>query len=145
MDATAQDVEANSTATLTVCEAQLPGGCSGIDPEDPNCAKLSVTGSLEPVPAEDAPLAQQLLFSRHPAMRHWPAGHGFRVYELHPRTLRLLDYYGGAKDLTPEAYFNAGEAYFRAGGLTGESKIGGGGRSAGGSSTSSRRKLRNGE
>lgn len=108
MDATAQDLEANSTASLTICEAQLPGGCTGIDPEDPTCAKLSVSGRLERVPPEALPLAEDLLFSRHPAMRSWPADHGFHVYELHPVTLRLLDHYGGAKDLTPEEYFAAG-------------------------------------
>jgi hypothetical protein len=44
MDATAQDLQHNSTASLTLCEAQLAGACQGIDPEDPTCAKLSITG-----------------------------------------------------------------------------------------------------
>ncbi|KAK9826509.1 hypothetical protein WJX81_008497 [Elliptochloris bilobata] len=45
-DASAQDVAANSTATLTVCELQLPGACSDVDPQDPTCAKASLSGKL---------------------------------------------------------------------------------------------------
>eukprot|EP00884_Botryococcus_braunii_P008723 jgi/Botrbrau1/17852/Bobra.0127s0092.1 len=106
MDATASDVEANNTATLTVCEAQLPGHCRGFDPEDPTCAKVSASGTLKKVPPQDLALAEDLLLQRHPAMRDWPAGHAFHVYELHIETLRLLDFYGGAVDIDPADYFN---------------------------------------
>ena len=108
MDATAQDLlHVSPNATLTLCEAQLPGGCADTDPEDPTCAKLSITGSIVVVPEEEREAAEELLFSRHPAMRSWPAGHAFAVYELHPTTLRLLDYYGGPIDISPEEYFSA--------------------------------------
>ena len=40
----AQDLARNSTASLTLHEAQLAGACRGIDPEDPTCAKLTLTG-----------------------------------------------------------------------------------------------------
>lgn len=33
MDAAAQDLETDSRATLTICEAQLAGACRGTDPE----------------------------------------------------------------------------------------------------------------
>lgn len=51
MDATMQDLEKCSNASLTLHEAQLPGACKGVDPESPLCAKLTVTGGahgLEP-------------------------------------------------------------------------------------------------
>lgn len=79
MDATAQDLAYNSNASLTICEAQLEGSCSGVDPEDPTCAKLSLSGSLERVPAGQVEEAERLLFSRHPDMRGWPAGHAFHM------------------------------------------------------------------
>ena len=108
MDATAQDLAANSNATLTICEAQAAGGCPGrVDPQDPTCGKLSITGTMQAVPEEGLEEAQALLFARHPAMRDWPAGHGFQVYELLPTALRLLDAYGGAKDIAPQDYFDA--------------------------------------
>eukprot|EP00891_Asterochloris_glomerata_P008141 jgi/Astpho2/8141/gw1.00120.185.1_t len=62
------------------------------DPEDPACAKLSVSGKLEPVKEDALQEAQNLLFSRHEAMRSWPTGHHFAVYELHIKELRLLDW-----------------------------------------------------
>lgn len=107
MDATAQDLEKNPMATLTVCEAQLPGACRGVDPEDPTCAKLSITGNLAPVPEDGIEEAKKMLFARHPDMAGWPAGHAFKIYELKPTTLRLLDYYGGPHDISPEDYFRA--------------------------------------
>lgn len=109
MDATAADVAVHPNATLTICEAQLPGGCGDMDPEDPTCAKLSITGELAPVrggaDAEDE--ARAMLFARHPQMADWPKGHEFQVYELTPATLRLLDFYGGPHDISPTDYFAA--------------------------------------
>ncbi|EFN53152.1 hypothetical protein CHLNCDRAFT_136925 [Chlorella variabilis] len=107
MDATAQDLAYNSNASLTICEAQLEGSCSGVDPEDPTCAKLSLSGSLERVPAGQVEEAERLLFSRHPDMRGWPAGHAFHIYELHIATARLLDWFGGAHDISAPEYFAA--------------------------------------
>jgi hypothetical protein len=42
-------------------------------------AHTGAAGRLEPVPDEQLEEAQQLLFSRHPAMRDWPAGHAFQM------------------------------------------------------------------
>lgn len=79
MDATAYDLERNDNASLTICEAQLPGGCEGLDAEEPTCAKLTVSGSLRRVPEEGHAEAEALLFPRHPAMREWPASHQFSL------------------------------------------------------------------
>lgn len=107
LDATAHDLEANSKATLSVAEAQLPHACRGVDPEDPTCAKVSITGAVEPVRGKALPEALRLLFARHPAMKAWPADHGFQLYEMHIEAVRLLDFYGGAKDISPKDYFAA--------------------------------------
>lgn len=110
MDATAQDLERNCSASLALLEGQLAGACRGVDPEDPTCAKLSITGRLELVPEAGIEEARQLLFARHPQMADWPAGHSFRIYELHMATARLLDWYGGPHDITPAEYFAADPA-----------------------------------
>lgn len=112
MDATAQDVEYNQNATFTLSEAQLQGSCIGIDPEDPTCAKISISGSLDPVAEQDIEYAQLMLFSRHPAMKQWPQGHQFRAYELNITTMRLLDFYGGPHDISPQEYFDSSLGLF---------------------------------
>jgi len=114
-----QPSQQTSTTTLPTSPAQ-----------DPTCAKVSITGRMRPVPEDDWPLAERILFSRHPKMRSWPADHGFvacallampnqsqllkaraqqlhlwRRYELHPEEVRLLDYYGGAQIVPVSEYY----------------------------------------
>ena len=48
------------------------------------------------------------MFSRHPEMRGWPASHKFGLYELHVEAVRLLDSFGGAKDISPGDYYKEG-------------------------------------
>jgi hypothetical protein len=66
-----------------------------------------VAGQLRQVPAQGREEAQRLLFSRHPDMAGWPAGHQFRLYELQVSELKLLDWYGGAQMISAEDYFSA--------------------------------------
>lgn len=78
MGAAALDLAASPNATLTLCEAQLPGGCANLDPQDPNCAKVALSGEVLPLQSEAAVQeAKGMLFARHPAMADWPAGHAF--------------------------------------------------------------------
>ncbi|CAL8468144.1 g7683 [Coccomyxa elongata] len=107
MDATTTDLAANSAATLTVGEIQLAGSCGVMDPEDPTCAKVSISGRMQIVPGGDVAEAEQLLFRRHPQMKSWPRGHNFSIWELHVKEARLLDFYGGAATVSPEEYFTA--------------------------------------
>lgn len=44
MDATAADLARSDNASLAICEAQLPGACGGLDPEEPTCAKVTLSG-----------------------------------------------------------------------------------------------------
>ncbi|KAL0036600.1 hypothetical protein WJX79_002157 [Trebouxia sp. C0005] len=107
LDATGADVEVNGNVTISLAEVQIPGSCQGTDPEDPTCAKVSISGQMLPVPQDKLKEAQNILFSRHPVMKTWPVGHHFVLYELQIATIRLLDFYGGAADLTPQEYFAA--------------------------------------
>ncbi|XP_008844104.1 protein CREG2 isoform X1 [Nannospalax galili] len=43
-----------------------------VDPEDPRCARLTLTGRMIVVPPEEGEFAKQAMFSRHPGMRKWP-------------------------------------------------------------------------
>lgn len=72
-----------------------------------HAAQLTVLGSLAPVPPSEASYAVDLLASRHPAIKSWPANHGFKPYELTIQSLNLLDFYGGMKHVQVDDYFSA--------------------------------------
>eukprot|EP00877_Chromochloris_zofingiensis_P004915 jgi/Chrzof1/14424/Cz09g02120.t1 len=108
MDQSTQNIEKEPAAGLTITESQqLPHGCGQTDPEDPTCAKLSISGNMQLVPESEQSTVKQMLFSRHPAMAKWPADHQFTLYEMQIESLMLLDWYGGAHIITPEEYFQA--------------------------------------
>lgn len=103
MDSTAVDLKANASASFTVTEAQLPGGCAGRDVEDPTCAKVVLVGSLQQVDDDDV-AAREMVLARHPHMRSWHA-HVYHVYELRINLIRVLDYYGGYGWPSVASYF----------------------------------------
>lgn len=59
------------------------------------------------MPEEGVDEAGELLFSRHPQMQGWPKGHNFSIYELQIEAIRLLDFYGGAAEISSKDYFAA--------------------------------------
>lgn len=75
--------------------------------QDPTCAKVSISGRMELLSGEGLRVASELLFSRHPDMRGWPKDHKFGVYELGLDHIRLLDFYGGAAEISRQEYFAA--------------------------------------
>lgn len=100
------NLKVDARVAYTVAEAQLlPFGCQTMDPENPKCGKMSVLGLLAEVPEDRREEAKQLVFSRHPEMAHWPDSHQWGLYELHIQEIRLFDWIGGQKQLTPDEYF----------------------------------------
>lgn len=106
LDATLQDLAADARCSLTVSQLGTAAGCA-TDPEDPTCAKLTLSGRMRPVPDDRLPHARAALFTRHPQMASWPAGHHFEFHYLEITDLFLLDHYGGAVPLTVEEYYAA--------------------------------------
>mmetsp|Transcript_8710 Transcript_8710/g.32131 ORF Transcript_8710/g.32131 Transcript_8710/m.32131 type:complete len:165 (+) Transcript_8710:285-779(+) len=106
LDLSTQDLLVNSSCSLTVTQLSTSEGCS-TDPEDPTCAKLTLTGQMVLVGETEQEDAQAALFSRHPEMRTWPAGHDFQFWKLQVHHLFLLDFYGGAPDISVEEYYAA--------------------------------------
>ncbi|XP_053781873.1 protein CREG2 isoform X1 [Desmodus rotundus] len=43
-----------------------------VDPEEPQCARLTLTGQMISVSPEEVEFAKHAMFSRHPVMRKWP-------------------------------------------------------------------------
>ena len=48
------------------------GARAGVDPEDPRCAKITLSGMMEESKGGDVDVGKEALFARHPQMRDWP-------------------------------------------------------------------------
>mmetsp|Transcript_18388 Transcript_18388/g.22521 ORF Transcript_18388/g.22521 Transcript_18388/m.22521 type:complete len:178 (-) Transcript_18388:53-586(-) len=107
LDATARELENNPMAAFTISEASLLGGCIMIDAEEPICAKATFTGAVRPLEGGEAiASAKKALFKKHPVMRLWPSEHNFQVYTMELKKIFFLDFYGGAKQISIEEYYN---------------------------------------
>ncbi len=80
-----------------------------LDPEDPRCAHVILTGSVTRLKANstEESFAREALFSRHPEMPGWPKDHGWFFAKLDIASVLVLDFFGGAKDVKVEDYFAA--------------------------------------
>lgn len=113
MDATGADLAKDSAASITFSQAQIVGdqSCGAKDPEDPTCARLTISGDIVALAnGDNKDFALKALFSRNPAMAHWPLGHGWDVLEMKPQKLILLSHYGGAAHIPVSDYFAAAPA-----------------------------------
>jgi hypothetical protein len=92
--------DSKTTTTSTISE-------SG-DPESPICARLTLTGILEPISKNtmEYEIIQLALYERHPQMQYWPKDHNWILLKLNIIDIWLIDYFGGATILTPEQYFH---------------------------------------
>ncbi|KAL3658438.1 hypothetical protein V7S43_016571 [Phytophthora oleae] len=105
MDATGSDLSVNSTASLAISMVQEGEHACKMDVEDPTCWKITFTGNVVPVAADQRHYAEKALFSKHPQMEYWPEDHGFLPYVLEIDNIILLDFYGGAKHIPAKEYY----------------------------------------
>lgn len=92
-----QDFRANPKVTFGY-SAEYTHYCvdNNIDNDSPTCGKVLLSGEIEEVTADsEIKWAQYGMFSRHPATKHWPPGHGFAYWKLNIENIFILDYYGG--------------------------------------------------
>ena len=97
MDQSFVDSVENYFVSMTFTEASLSSVCAnhhGIsscmigtkygDPENPVCARLTLTGQLIVLDdhTEEYKFAQQALFQRHPTMEGWPTDHGWVIAKI---------------------------------------------------------------
>ncbi|XP_028170591.1 protein CREG1 [Ostrinia furnacalis] len=107
LDFTAKDLTKNSRATVLVsleetnyCEQK------GMDPEDPRCTRLMLSGKMKKV-KEGTPeytFAKAALFERHPAMANFPPDHNWFVAKLKIAQIAMIDWFGGAKYIPVKDY-----------------------------------------
>jgi hypothetical protein len=111
-------------SSLTLSQAALNTelfavpGCgtpeSAVDPQDPRCIKLTISGSIHPCSASHdvGPYCEEIgwkaLLAKHPTMANWPDDHDFRVHEFVVQdSLWMIGSFGGASVMTPEEYRQA--------------------------------------
>nr|XP_025848550.1 protein CREG2 [Vulpes vulpes] len=78
-----------------------------VDPEDPRCARLTLTGQMIAVPPEEVEFAKQAMFSRHPVMRKWPRQYEWFFMKMRIEHIWLQKWYGGVSDISRDEYFRA--------------------------------------
>jgi len=110
LDMSTKDLMDNPKASVTMSLAQ-GNYCTQkqLDPEDPRCAHLILAGEIVPLEedSEEKAFAQKALFSRHPVMEDWPAGHHWFFAKLAVTKILLLDFFGGAIDVPLKDYYSA--------------------------------------
>jgi len=112
LDQSMLDVAANNQVgyTLSNAEKLSSAACGTIpyvgDEESPLCSRLSITGNFVNISGTDEEeQALDALFSKHPAMKNWPADHSWFVGKLDITQLWEINIFGGASHITPEQYY----------------------------------------
>jgi len=111
MDTSTEDLLKNDNCTLTFSQAEVNCGLHGItgplDPEDPRCTRLSLTGRMEGVTdLEEKQFAEEALVAEHPSMKMWLGFKDFHLVKLHIQYIWLIDFFGGASEISVEKYYN---------------------------------------
>ncbi|WOG93375.1 hypothetical protein DCAR_0312659 [Daucus carota subsp. sativus] len=108
LDPTARNALKDQRSSFTLSEYSL-GTCGKTDPENPTCAKITLTGKLKMVDGKssEAKYALTALFSKHPEMKDWPKDHNFQIFKLDIEDIFLINWFGGRKPLTVDQYLHA--------------------------------------
>lgn len=107
--------------SMTISEAQLIpdqfegakcGESGDLDPEDPRCAKLTLSGTFETVDDEETKkIGMDSLYANHPAMKDWPDDHGFTLLKLNLTNLWMIANFGGGGTIPTDDYYSATPAH----------------------------------
>ncbi|XP_072269834.1 protein CREG2 [Pyxicephalus adspersus] len=74
-------------------------------PQEPQCAALTLMGQMVNVPADGADFAKKALFSRHPDMQKWCQDSNCLLMKLMAENIYVTDCYGGIHNLPLEDYY----------------------------------------
>ncbi|XP_057192071.1 protein CREG2 [Triplophysa rosa] len=108
MDNTVTDLQSFPFASLTFSQAEGDFCRKQVyDPEDPRCARLTLTGKMVEVEPEELDFAREAMFSRHPVMKKWPPEHKWFFMKLVLEQVWLQDWVGGVSLISLEEYFKA--------------------------------------
>ncbi|KAK3227519.1 hypothetical protein Dsin_007381 [Dipteronia sinensis] len=107
LDPTARYAMKDHRSSLAISEYPI-GTCGKKDPENPTCAKITLTGKLVLVDnnSKEVEFAQSALFTKHPEMKEWPKDHNFKIFKLEIEDIFLINWFGGPKPLTVDQYLH---------------------------------------
>ncbi|CAG0888392.1 unnamed protein product [Darwinula stevensoni] len=106
------NVNPNASLVMTLAQSDY---CkeNHYDPESPLCARVILNGQFSVIPksSPEWKFSQKALFSRHPEMADWPPDHSFFFAKLNLTFVCVLDYFGGAQEVSVSDYFQVGLAF----------------------------------
>lgn len=114
-DPTAIDVSKNPTISLTFAEAALADRldekgrvCGGLDPSNPLCAQVMIVGKAVAVNNKASLEKAEAAFGKRHPLAPWLAKGGSHTggayYTIEPEYISILDYYGGATEISVKDY-----------------------------------------
>ncbi|KAK9496740.1 hypothetical protein O3M35_013029 [Rhynocoris fuscipes] len=108
-DPVVKDLMIDNRCSITVTLAEKYCNEKQLDPEDPRCAQVVLTGRFIFIQnnTKEWEFAKKALFTRHPSMKQWPQDHHFRFGQLAINHIKVVDYFGGSKYPSVKDYFNA--------------------------------------
>merc|ERR1712079_670539 len=110
MEMPVEDINCKNEMSLSMTLAQGEY-CKqkGLDPQDPPCPRLILTGSTEKIPKNTTEyfFAKKALFTRHPNMINYPDDHKFYFTKMNVKHIILLAAFGGPTHIDVNNYFNA--------------------------------------
>ncbi|KAL7100778.1 hypothetical protein ACP275_08G016400 [Erythranthe tilingii] len=98
---------ADARSSLTVGQFAL-GTCGIQDPQEPSCAKVTLTGLLQKLDpsSKEGKFANATLFERHPRFSKLPPVAKFQLYKLKISEVFVLNTYGDPKYPTVKSYYS---------------------------------------
>uniref|UniRef100_A0A034V9Q0 Protein CREG1 n=2 Tax=Endopterygota TaxID=33392 RepID=A0A034V9Q0_BACDO len=111
LDFTGRDTQQKNKVTFFFTDDQN-GACQrrGVDPMEPACPRVMLSGSVKKLDAEDPSYNDQLqaFYNRHKSAEKWAAhSHNFDFSELEIENIFIVAYQGGPRVIPAEDYYNA--------------------------------------
>ncbi|XP_053313436.1 protein CREG2 [Spea bombifrons] len=102
------DLLKNPTASLTFADPDSDKVRKNLsEPEDLQCASLTLTGQMISVPVEEVDFARKSLYSRHALMKKWSQNKEWLLMKMNTEHIFLSNCYGGSFNISLDDYYRA--------------------------------------
>ncbi|XP_065167188.1 protein CREG1-like [Atheta coriaria] len=100
-------IDINSNPKASILATLADGDCveGSLDPQDPRCPRLILTGTVVKVEdSQEEKLARSALYANHPDMEMWAGVHDFYISKMNIERVTYLGNFGGADIIDPSEY-----------------------------------------